>query len=114
LGPNQSQSFQSLSEQNELHQAIGGDDHTLIKLFFGCFLSSLLHVTIADLFDPVSIASVVLYKYRCQDTYIRPDRILGVFGGQELLLTSRPASSVYRLVKKEKPAELSMSKFLGT
>jgi hypothetical protein len=33
-----------------------------------------------------------------------PDRILGVFDGQELLLTSRPASYVYGLVKEEKPA----------
>ena len=32
---------------------------TLTKSFCGSFLSSLLHATIADLFDPVSMASTI-------------------------------------------------------
>ena len=35
----------------------GIEPGTFNKMFFGCFFSSLLHATIADLFEPVSRAS---------------------------------------------------------
>jgi hypothetical protein len=57
LRPNEGESFQSLRNIREWMAQGYAQSRTFISSLFGCFFRSLLHATIADLFDPVSRAS---------------------------------------------------------
>ena len=57
LSPDEGEGFERLLRFSGNAQSPDGDSVTFTRLLFGSFLSSLLHVKIAVLFDPESMAS---------------------------------------------------------
>lgn len=57
--------YQKLSPENNMYDS---EVRTLTRSFFGCFLSNLLHASMADLFEPVSSASI--YVEHSEENYV--------------------------------------------